>query len=100
MRLNDKEITSIKAVTSSVFGKNALVILFGSRTGDYKKGGDIDLLIKCIDPISRDELYELKLKFLVQLKKKIGEQKIDVIIDGGQINNSIFKTAAKEGILL
>lgn len=100
MRLNDKEINSIKAVTNSVFGENAFVILFGSRTEDSKKGGDIDLLIKCSKTISRYELYQLKLKFLVQLKNKIGDQKIDVIIDGGQVNNPIFRTVAKEGILL
>ncbi len=100
MRLSDKEIISIKAVTNSVFGENALVILFGSRTEDNKKGGDIDLLIKCSSTISRAELYQMKLKFLVQLKKRIGDQRIDIIIDGGQANNSIFKTVAKEGILL
>lgn len=100
MRLNVKDITSIKAVTNSVFGENAIVTLFGSRTEDSKKGGDIDLLIKCNKTVSRDDLYQLKLKFLVQLKKRIGDQKIDVIIDGGQVNNSIFKTVEKEGILL
>lgn len=100
MRLNVKDITSIKAVTNSVFGENAIVTLFGSRTEDSKKGGDIDLLIKCNKTVSRDDLYRLKLKFLVQLKKRIGDQKIDVIIDGGQVNNSIFKTVEKEGILL
>jgi predicted nucleotidyltransferase len=65
-----------------------------------KKGGDIDLFIKCNDPIPREELYPLKLKFLIQLKKRIGDQKIDVLIDGGQQNNTIFKTIANEGILL
>jgi predicted nucleotidyltransferase len=100
MRLNVEDITSIKAVTKSVFGENAIVTLFGSRTEDSKKGGDIDLLIKCNKTVSRDDLYQLKLKFLVQLKKRIGDQKIDVIIDGGQVNNSIIKTVEKEGILL
>jgi len=100
MRLNSNEINEIKAVTHSVFGDNALVTLFGSRIDDSKRGGDIDLLIKCNDPIPREELYPLKLKFLIQLKKRIGDQKIDVLIDGGQQNNTIFKTIANEGILL
>jgi hypothetical protein len=34
MRLTEKEITSIKAVTNLVFGENACVFLFGSRTED------------------------------------------------------------------
>jgi predicted nucleotidyltransferase len=100
MRLNKNEISEIKAVTHSVFGVNSLVTLFGSRIDDCKRGGDIDLLIKCNKTISRVELYQLKLKFLIQLKKRIGDQKIDVLIDGGQQNNTIFKKAAIEGILL
>lgn len=99
MRLNTKEIHEIKAVAQSVFGANALVTLFGSRIDDNKKGGDIDLLIKCNKSISRDELYQLKLNFLIQLKKRIGDQKIDVLIDGGQIDNTIFNAVANEGIL-
>jgi len=100
MRLSHNEINEIKAVTYLIFGANALVTLFGSRIDDSKKGGDIDLLIKCNETISRDELYALKLKFLVQLKKRIGDQKIDVLIDGGQQSNPIFITIANEGILL
>jgi len=93
-------ITAIKTITKSVFGDDALVTLFGSRTEDSKKGGDIDLLIKCNESISRDNLNCLKIKFLVQIKKTIGDQKIDVIFDGGQANNTIFKTAAKKRIIL
>lgn len=98
MRLSDREITAIKAVTNLVFGKNATVTLFGSRIEDGKRGGDIDLLIKCNKTISRDGLYQMKLKFLVELKKRIGDQKIDVIIDSGQLNNSFFKIIEKEAI--
>ena len=100
MRLNENDKTEIKTVTKSVFGENASVVLFGSRTEDSKKGGDIDLFITYSETISRDELYQLKLKFLVQLKKRIGDQKIDILIDGGEANNTIFKTVAKKGIIL
>lgn len=100
MRLNINEINEIKAVAQSVFGANVFVTLFGSRIDDNKKGGDIDLLINCNKTISRDELYQLKLNFLIQLKKRIGDQKIDVLIDGGQKNNTILKAVANEGILL
>jgi predicted nucleotidyltransferase len=100
MRLSVKEQNSIKVVANQVFGENAIVTLFGSRIEDGKKGGDIDLLIKCNKTISSDETYQLKLKFLVELKKRIGDQKIDVIIDAGQVNNSIFKSIEKVAILL
>jgi len=42
----------------------------------------------------------LKLKFLVQLKNRRSDQKLDVLIGGGKQSNTFFKTAANEGILL
>jgi len=100
MRLNNNDIKAIKEVTNAVFGETATIRLFGSRTDDKKKGGDIDLLIEYNQTISRMEQYQLKIKFLVQLKKIIDDQKIDVIIINLQQNNSIFHEAYKEGILL
>ncbi len=100
MRLSNKEIAAIKEVTRRVFGDNSMISLFGSRTDDNKKGGDIDLFIQCKSQISREELYQLKIKFLVQLKKIIGDQKIDVPINGGQLSNSILETVQKEEIRL
>lgn len=100
MRLGDKEIVSIKAVTDMIFGKDAVVTLFGSRIEDGKRGGDIDLLIQCNKILSKEKIYTLKLKFLVELKKRIGDQRIDVIIDSGQANNSFLTAIEKEAIRL
>jgi len=99
MRLNKSEIEAIKKVTKTVFGERATVRLFGSRTDNTKKGGDIDLFIQCNRPISRTEKYRLKIKFLVQLKQLIGNQKIDVLIEGQQ-TSSLFQSIKKEGIRL
>lgn len=100
MRINSNDIKAIKDVAKAIFGETVTIRLFGSRTDDKKKGGDIDLLIQCNQMISRIEIYQLKIKFLVQLKKIIGDQKIDVIIDNGQQHNSIIHQGYKEGILL
>jgi len=100
MRLNNKEIAAIKEVTRGVFGDNATISLFGSRTDDNKKGGDIDLFIQCNRQISLEEQYQLKIKFLVQLKKNIGDQKIDVLINGGQLSKSILGKVQKEEVRL
>jgi predicted nucleotidyltransferase len=45
MRLSKSEIEIIKRVAGEVCGNNTAVLLFGSRTDDSKKGGDIDLYI-------------------------------------------------------
>ncbi len=100
MRLKKNELAAIKEVTKEIFGENATVRLFGSRTNDALKGGDIDLLIHCNRTISSSEKYQLKIKFLVQLKKLIGDQKIDILIDGNQQQSSFFQTVKNEGILL
>ena len=98
MRLTQNEIDAIKKVSKIVFGENAKAVLFGSRTNDLKKGGDIDLCIQYTPNNSSQNQYELKIKFLVQLKKIIGDQKIDLLIDTGNQTNSIFKSLRKEGI--
>jgi uncharacterized protein len=100
MRLNRRDIQAIKQVATTIFGESATVRLFGSRTDDQKKGGDIDLLIQCNQPVSRMDLYQLKIQFLVQLKKAIGDQKIDVLIDNGQQNSPIVHDAYMKGILI
>jgi predicted nucleotidyltransferase len=100
MRLRQKEIEAIKEVTRAIFGENAIIRLFGSRTNDSLKGGDIDLLIHCNRAISGSEQYQLKIKFLVQLKKIIGDQKIDVLVNSGQHQQNISQNVINDGILL
>jgi predicted nucleotidyltransferase len=99
MRLKKSEIDAIKEVTRTIFGEKSTVSLFGSRTNDNKKGGDIDLFIQCNLILSRSELYRLKILFLVRIKEIIGDQKIDVIIDGLQ-SKKICNVIHEEAIQL
>ena len=46
MRLTPEQIHAIKRHTRAVFGTDAIVRLFGSRTDDARSGGDVDLLIE------------------------------------------------------
>ena len=48
MRLTGREVTAIKKATKDVLGEGAQLRVFGSRTNDLAKGGDIDLIeLKC-----------------------------------------------------
>lgn len=79
MRLSEFEIETIKELAEKRFGEGATVYLFGSRTDENKKGGDIDLFIT-----NKDEKrlnIEAKVQFLAELKTKIGDRKIDVVFD-------------------
>ncbi|HHB94826.1 MAG TPA: nucleotidyltransferase domain-containing protein [Campylobacterales bacterium] len=95
MRLSISQIESIQKVFQDIF-KQGEIYLFGSRVDDTKKGGDIDLYIVLKD---LDNLAHKKLDFLVYLKRLIGEQKIDVVIDRGE-HRLIDKIASRDGILL
>ena len=95
MRLTSHEIKAIKIIANKIFGQQTTVSLFGSRVDDMKKGGDIDLLIECLN--KNKYTIENKVRFLAELKQEIGDQKIDVVFDSGitrnkkQFYNSIIK---------
>jgi len=95
MRLKETEVVAICESFRDVFSRGAMY-LFGSRIDDRKRGGDIDLLVI---PEIKENAIEKKLAFLVKLKKKIGEQRIDVVIDTGK-NRFVDCNARKKGILL
>lgn len=74
MRLSHHEISSIRSAVLA-FDSIAKIYLFGSRAKDSAKGGDIDLLIE-----SFIIGYTEKRKIRTQIKKLIGDQKIDILI--------------------
>jgi len=73
--------------------------LFGSRTDDAAKGGDIDLYIE-LPP--EDYAYAKKLRFWCELIKQLGDQKIDVVINklGVSPHLPIHEVARTKGIRL
>jgi predicted nucleotidyltransferase len=95
MRLANNEIEAIKSSFTSVFGTGH-IYLFGSRIDDTQKGGDIDLYI---DTDYNDNIQTKKIEFLVELKSKIGEQKIDVVISKDK-SRAIEQEALSKGIRL
>ncbi len=97
MRLKSEEIDFIKTAARECFGSSAKVYLFGSRTDDGKKGGDIDLYV---ETGLKNEVYEKKINMLRRLHGRLGERKIDIIINNFTVSLNIFSVARKEGILL
>ncbi len=51
MRLTQHQQEIIKTKAKEIFGKQAQVLLFGSRANDNELGGDIDLLIELEYPV-------------------------------------------------
>jgi len=98
MRLTNLEQKSIKETFSETF-KTGKIYLFGSRTDDNKRGGDIDLYIILDYKESAEILFDKKIEFLGKLQNKIGEQKIDVIISKNK-QRAIEQEALRTGIEL
>jgi len=77
MRLTNRYVKVIKKYFYEFFTEGE-IYLFGSRTDDKKKGGDIDLYLKIQN---HSNLFEKKLKFLSRIKRELGDQKIDVVFN-------------------
>ncbi len=74
MRLTQQEVKTIQQSVGEV-DPNAKLILFGSRTIDEARGGDIDLLIEScvIDSKKKRDLRD-------QLFHRLGAQKVDLFV--------------------
>jgi len=88
MRLSIKQREIIEKTAIIHFGKDVRVYLFGSRIHPDHKGGDIDLFLEAVP----EELITVKNKiaFIVDLKKILGDQKIDVVFKTTRTPNSKF----------
>lgn len=93
MRLTEKEKNIIKNIIGE-FDPEAQVRLFGSRTKDSARGGDIDLLI-----ISKSITYKDKLLIRSALKEKLGNQKIDIIITP-KPDTAFIRHAYKQSLII
>ena len=98
MRLKPEEVAAIKGATRDVFGPTAIVRLFGSRTDDTLRGGDIDLHIE-VDAVT-DEWQE-RTRFEDRLFERIDPQKVDVVLSiRGGAPRGFERIAYRDGIIL
>ena len=101
IRLSSFEIETLCSAFKLFFGPEDHLWLFGSRIRPESRGGDIDLYIetKFSDPtVANDK----KIAFLTDLYFKIGDQKIDVVLNRISDSNElpIYTIAKQEGVLL
>lgn len=92
MRLDMQEKKALKVALQDFKGR---VYLFGSRTDEKKKGGDIDILLI---PKKKSNPVELALKVQTRFFS-LCEEKIDVIVyDGGIFCKEILRHAERVDI--
>ena len=80
LRLPSETILSMQSIFCKYFSSKDSLWVFGSRADLNKRGGDIDLYIET-EIIDTQEALEKKILFLLELKQKIGDQKIDIILN-------------------
>ena len=95
MRLQTKDIKQIVRIAREIYGNDVKVYLFGSRTDDTKRGGDIDLLVRTSD---KKKGVLARVRMIAALKRVLGDQKIDVI--GDHEDSLVTREALATGILL
>lgn len=99
IRLSKHDVDAIASKFLKHFLKDDKLWIFGSRANLEKKGGDIDLYIETAAK-TIDDVYKMKINFLCDLEQKIGEQKIDVVVNMLNFPHplAIHQVAKSEGI--
>lgn len=98
IRLDNSQILAISKSFRLCFLPGDHLWIFGSRVDLKKKGGDIDLYLETT--MSAGEACKARIKFLTNLEIELGEQKIDVVMNIGNLKLPIYEVAKKEGIKL
>ena len=95
MRITENEKNVIIDAVKSV-DPDARLWLFGSRTDDSKKGGDIDIAILS-ETVKKEIMKEIQVRRFIC--NRIGEQRIDIVTSSNGIE-AFFRLAVEEGIEL
>ena len=99
MRLTPEARQIIKASAQEIFGPDATVCVFGSRTNDEARGGDIDLLVECTEPV--EDRLRKTLALTASLQRRLGDQQIDVIVADPQTKRRpVHEVARRTGVPL
>ena len=98
MRLSDEQAKAIQAAAREAFGSSAVLPLFGSRTRDDARGGDIDLHVEA-EPAVADLRHEVRFRAL--LWRMLDEEHVDVaVLPHGAAPRWIDRAALREGVIL
>jgi len=96
MRLEAEQIRTIKQTVDEIVGEDSEVYLFGSRTDDTRRGGDIDLLVEGRKPVDPDMRLSQRIALKSRLHQLLGEQQIDLIMHYPDMPVTAFQKMVKK----
>jgi predicted nucleotidyltransferase len=94
MRLTTSERDTIRETVRSIAGPTTRVRLFGSRTDDSARGGDIDLLVEVDHPVP--SAVRLGARIGARLQQGLVERHIDVVLAAPNLSDSTIHRVARE----
>lgn len=99
MRLSNADRDLIKRLVAEGAGGGATVRLFGSRTDESRRGGDVDLFVELDHPLESRLALECSLAALVE--RALDGRRVDVVVAAPNLaTRPIDVVARRTGILL
>jgi predicted nucleotidyltransferase len=99
MRLTPFQVDTVKSTVGRIVGHSARVWLFGSRTDDQARGGDIDLFVQTEERLPNRVASACRV--VAELQQQLGDQRIDVVLaDAATPPQPIHQIARETGIML
>lgn len=95
MRISTIEHAAIQVAAAELLPAGFRVALFGSRTDDKRRGGDLDLLIE--PPVAMDPqaVVEMRTRLAARLYRVLGERRIDIIVTQGVADDRLIVAEAR-----
>lgn len=99
IRLSTAQQHHLHAVFTRYLPRGARAWLFGSRVQPEARGGDLDLLIAL--PTTLNDPPALVRRLRIALQQRLGERKIDILLEAPNLPRSaLHEIAREEGVLL
>ena len=102
MRLSADERAAVELAAHRFLPAGSRVCLFGSRTDDARRGGDIDLLVELPEVRSAADMVAFRNQFTAHLYRLLGERRIDVLVAVPQLSGAqpVIASARQQAIEL
>jgi hypothetical protein len=102
MRLSMQERSAIVEAARETWGDGVVVSLFGSRTDDRARGGDVDLLVDLPSAPPPQAWVAQRQGFVARLYRRLGERRIDVLPGhpAGGVPQAVLDSARRQAVRL
>lgn len=99
MRLSAEQRHALKVHIAHELGADCEVLLFGSRTDDNQRGGDVDLLVR--SPRTLQRKVWLAARLAARAERLLGGRRVDVLlIDPATAAQPVHAAALRTGVAL